>query len=700
MSNRLAQESSPYLLQHAENPVDWYPWGPEALETARREDKPIFLSVGYAACHWCHVMEHESFENEQIAEQLNEHFVCIKVDREERPDLDHLYMNALQIYLQMVGSPQGGGWPLSMFLTPELQPFFGGTYWPPDARYGRPGFMEVLGSVHKFWTERRSDTLEQGQRITQYLREMNGSATDTTTGLSSELLDQAESALERQFDARHGGFGGAPKFPHSTDLRLLLRRWQRSGQAELLKMVRATLDHMAGGGLYDQLGGGFHRYSVDAEWLVPHFEKMLYDNAQLVRCYAEAYQVTGDENYARVVRETCDYVLREMTHAQGAFFSTQDADSEGVEGKFYVWTAAEIREVLGEQQAQRFNLVFSVSEQGNFEGKSILHTPRSLADCAQQLQCDEAALRVEIDACRKQLLEVRSKRIWPGLDDKVLTSWNALMVDAMAYAAGAVGEPRYLAAAQAAADFVLTEMRQENGRLYHAWRNGEPKLAAYLDDYTTLIDALVTLYEATFEERYLDEALRLTDDVLEHFADAQQGGFFFTADDHEELVARYKDAQDSPVPSGNAMAATCLLRLAQLSGREDLRQAGEATLASQASFMQRAPTAAGQMLLALDLYLGPARELVLIADAEQLLALAGEYRRQLIPRTVLAGRIEGAPQTSAALEPIFAGKKPASAATATAWLCTGFACQAPSEGGTAIEQLIQSLASGSTTSAT
>ena len=493
MPNHLAGESSPYLLQHKDNPVDWYPWGPEALGRARAEQKPIFLSIGYSACHWCHVMEHESFENPRIARLVNEHFIPIKVDREERPDLDQIYMNAVQM---LTGR---GGWPMSMFLTPDLQPFYGGTYWPDTSRGGMPGFDQVLEAVAAAWRDRRGEMTAQAAELTQHLRAAPIPVA-TEGELSDRLLRQAETALERTFDPRHGGFGGAPKFPHPMDLRLLLRIWKRKPRDSVLQVVTTTLDKMAAGGIYDHLGGGFHRYSVDERWLVPHFEKMLYDNALLVGAYTEAFLASGPADYARVARETLDYLLRDMTDPAGGIYSTEDADSEGEEGKFYVWTPAEVEAVLGPAAAEIFCYVYDVSDAGNFEHSNILNLPKTIEQCAKIKQLDPDKLRADLAAWRAKLLEARGKRVRPGRDDKVLVSWNGLAIDALALAAGALDEPRYLAAAIAAADFILTRMRRPDGRLLHTWR-GEAKLDAYLDDYAALVGGLVSLYEAGFDER-------------------------------------------------------------------------------------------------------------------------------------------------------------------------------------------------------
>jgi uncharacterized protein YyaL (SSP411 family) len=675
MANRLAQETSPYLLQHANNPVDWHPWGPEAIQRARREQKPIFLSIGYSACHWCHVMEHESFENPEIARLLNDNFVSIKVDREERPDLDHIYMSAVQ-------SISGrGGWPMSVFLTPDLEPFFGGTYWPPTSRMGMPGFDRVLSAVMDAWTNRREETVEQAGRLAEHVRALSSFSPEPRE-LSPDLLRSAGAALERSFDHRHGGFGGAPKFPHPMDLKLLLRLWRRQPHEGVLQMVTHTLDKMAAGGIYDHLGGGFHRYSVDERWLVPHFEKMLYDNALLASCYLEAWQATQSERYLDVVRETLDYVLREMTDAAGGFYSTQDADSEGVEGKFYVWTPAEVQAVLGEKAAGTFCYVYDVSEQGNFEGHNILNLPKTLGQCAQLLNRDPGDLQAELAASRAKLLAVRDQRVHPGLDDKVLVSWNGLMIEAFAQAAAALEDDRYRDAAVRAAEFLLTRMRQPGGRLLHSWRQGSARFEAYLDDYAALASALVTLYEATFDERWIDEAVSLADVLQAQFADAQGGGFFYTATDHEQLIARHKDVQDSSVPSGNALAATALVRLGKLCGRDDYLQSAQSTLRSFARLMQEYPTATGQMLVALDLWLGPTREIAILGDAtaSDTQHVLADLRRRYVPRKLVAFRFRSnGAHRSAHLEPLFAGKS-TSSGEPVAYLCENFACQAPRVG--------------------
>lgn len=679
MPNRLAEETSPYLLQHANNPVDWYPWSPEALGRAKAEGKPIFLSIGYSACHWCHVMEHESFENPDIAKILNDNFVSIKVDREERPDLDHIYMDAVQ---SIAGR---GGWPMSVFLTTDLEPFFGGTYWPPTASMGMPGFDRVLAAVMDAWQNRRAEAVEQAGRLAEHLRGMSHLPRGEAA-LGPDLLRTAAATLERIYDHRHGGFGGAPKFPHPMDLQLLLRVWRREHRDGVLQMVTNTLDKMSAGGVYDQLGGGFHRYSVDDHWLVPHFEKMLYDNALLSKCLIEAYQATGNEAYATTARETFDWVLREMTHAEGCFYSTQDADSEGVEGKFYVWSTAEIRTILGDA-AKAFCYCYDVSDEGNFEGENILNRPKTLEQCGKILNRDPAELAAELAAGRDKLLAVRNTRVWPGLDDKVLVSWNALMIDSLALAAGVLNEPRYLEAATRAARFILDHLRGPDGRLLHTCRGGQAKLAAYLDDYTSLINALVTLYEASFDESWIDEAVRLADIVLEQFVDPKGGGFFYTAADHEQLISRHKDIHDSSVPSGNAMAATSLVRLGKLCGRGDYLQKAQETLDSFATLMLEHATATGQMLLALDMHLGPTPELVLLGKpgSNEMQRVVADLRRRFVPNKLVALRPTGkaAATQSPYLKDLFAGKQ-ATGNEPTLFVCRDFTCEAPIVGVDAI----------------
>lgn len=684
MPNRLAQETSPYLLQHQHNPVDWYPWGEEALSRARNEQKPIFLSIGYSACHWCHVMERESFENPDIAGLLNEHFVCIKVDREERPDLDQIYMNAVQL---MTGH---GGWPMSVFLTPELQPFYGGTYWPPTASRGMAGFDQVVGAVEEAWRLRRDQVLQGAEQMTGELQQLSTKGIDPgAVALNSNVLMAAGHLLERLFDRTYGGFGDAPKFPHTTELRLALRLWKRTGRDEWLDMVKTSLDGMAMGGIYDHLGGGFARYSVDARWLVPHFEKMLYDNALLATTYLEAWQVTGEERYRRVVVETLDYLLRDMADPTGGFHSAEDADSEGEEGKFYVWDLGELTQVLGENRAAMFARVYDVTERGNFEGKNILHLAKTVDQVAALLGRDSAELEAELAQSRQQLLAHRTGRVRPGRDDKILVAWNALAIEALAAAGVALGEDRYVTAARQAADFILGEMRTSNGRLLHTYRAGEARLSAYLDDYTTLAAALVKLYEATFEERYIDDSISLMEIVRSHFSDPQAPGFFFTADDHEELLMRNKDLTDNATPGGNSMAVTALLRLGTLLGQTDYLDLAGAILQQAGPFMQQMPMGTGQMLLNLDTYLGPTSTFVFTGSGAHQLARIAQQR--YLPRTLVAARDGAGSANSRALDSIFENRQ-AEAAEPRLWICEGASCQAPVVGGDSIEQALAQLA--------
>ncbi len=683
MANRLAHETSPYLLQHQHNPVDWYPWGEEALARARTEDKPIFLSIGYSACHWCHVMEHESFENDDIARVLNEHFIPIKVDREERPDLDQIYMNAVQL---MTGH---GGWPMSVFLTPDLEPFYGGTYWPPVPSRGMPGFNQVLAAVEEAWRVRRDQVLQGAGQMTSELHELtNRGADPSSVTLDAQLLSAAGHSLERIFDRTYGGFGEAPKFPHTAEIQLALRLWQRTGRDEWLTIVRTSLDGMALGGIYDHLGGGFARYSVDARWLVPHFEKMLYDNALFATTYVEAWQVTGEERYRQVVVETLDYLLRDMLDPEGGFYSAEDADSEGEEGKFYVWSLNEVIEVLGEERGETFARVYDVTERGNFEGKNILHLSKTIVQNATLLGRDEAQLAQELAESREKLLRHRAARVRPGCDDKVLVGWNALAIEAFARAGVALNEPRYVEAARRAADFILDNMRTESGRHLHTYRAGEARLSAYLDDYTTLAAALVKLYEATFDERYIDQGAALMETVREHFKDPAAPGFYFTADDHEELLMRNKDLTDGATPGGNSMAVIALLRLGHLLGRTDYLSQADGILRQSAPLMQQMPMGMGTMLLALDLWQGPTPTFVFTGQGARDLALRAQQR--FLPRGIVAAR-DGTPaDRSTLLDSNFTDRK-SDDAEPRLWVCEGMACQAPVVGASAIAAYLGEL---------
>ncbi len=683
MANRLARETSPYLKQHQDNPVDWYPWATEALERAKREAKPIFLSIGYSACHWCHVMEHESFENDEIARELNAHFVCIKVDREERPDLDQIYMNAVQM---LTGR---GGWPMSVFLAPDLKPFYGGTYWPPEPRHGMPGFDQVIAAVAKAWKENREGVLETSERLTNELARVS-QQNESGGELSETLLTNAVTHFRQTYDRTYGGFGGAPKFPAPMSLRLLMRQWHRHQDKFALDMVTGTLDCMAAGGIYDHLGGGFARYSVDARWLVPHFEKMLYDNAQLVVAYLEAFQITGNEEYERIIRETLDYVQRDMTDPAGGFYSTEDADSEGVEGKFYTWTPAQLVEVLGESAATTFAKVYDVSETGNFEEANILNLPKTIAQQAQLLGRDPQELRAELADSRKKLFAAREQRIHPHKDDKVITAWNGLMIEAFAMAGAVLSEPRYLAAARRAAHFIQDKLRRANGRLIHTWRNGQAKVEAYLDDYTYLACGLIALYEATGESHYLEQAIADIEVVLTRFAEAAVGGFFYTADDQEQLLVRNREFADNAVPSGNAMAALALVKLAKLTGRERYLAAAEQTMQACVELMRRYPSGTAQMLQAVDLFLGPTYEVVFSGDkGTESREVLKDFQRRFLPNKVLAFSQGESP---AALVDLLQGKSMLGGVP-TLYVCEGFTCQAPAQGKKEIAHALEGLMS-------
>ncbi|HUG93958.1 MAG TPA: thioredoxin domain-containing protein [Planctomycetaceae bacterium] len=679
--NRLAGETSPYLLQHAYNPVDWHPWGEEALAAARERDRPIFLSIGYSACHWCHVMEHESFEDPAIAELMNRWFVNVKVDREERPDLDQIYMNAV------IALSGHGGWPMSVFLTPELKPFFGGTYWPPHSRMGMPGFRDILQKVREAWESRRPDVDRGADELTAVVAGM-GLPRGEPARLGAPVLEQALRALLRSADRQYGGFGGAPKFPHPMDLRVLLRAWKRFGSRDALDVVTLTLDRMARGGIYDHLGGGFHRYSTDARWLVPHFEKMLYDNALLIPVYVEAHQATGNADFARVVRETAEYVLREMTQPEGGFFSTQDADSEGVEGKFFVWTAEEVERQLGPEDARIFSYCYDVTPEGNWRDPhghappraSILNRIKTHAQAAKMLAMAEDDLADVLERCRRKLFDVRSERVPPGRDEKLLVSWNGLMIAALAQAGRVLGESRYTDAARRAADFLLENLRGDEGRLLHSYKDGRARFNAYLDDYACLIDGLAELYQATFDAAYVEAALELAEVMRRLFHDAGPGGFFYTSADHEPLIARYKDTLDNATPSGNAMAATALLKLARLTGRTGLEDLAVDALDMLSGQVAQMPSSGGQSLIALDFLLGPSREVVVV-DGErpdETGAVFQTLHARFLPNLVLLRRRREIRDEDlpAAVAPLLAGKAAAGDAP-TVYLCERGACRLP-----------------------
>ncbi|CAN5154718.1 thioredoxin domain-containing protein [soil metagenome] len=669
-TNLLLHETGPYLLQHAHNPVDWYPWGPEALERARTLDRPIFLSIGYSACHWCHVMARESFEDPAIGAFLNEHFVSIKVDREERPDLDQIYMTAVQLLTRQ------GGWPMSVFLTPSLKPFYGGTYFPPEDAHGRPSFRRLLESLAEACKNRRGEVDGSADNITEHLQQANALEV-SDDALNDKLLTGASTALSRGYDHVHGGFGGAPKFPHALELQLLLRIWQRTDEEAALDMACHTLEQMARGGIYDHLGGGFHRYSTDERWLAPHFEKMLYDNALLSQAYLEAFQATGKAEFRTVVVETLDYVLREMTSPEGGFYSTQDADSEGEEGKFFVWSYEEVESILGPERMKAFSYVYDVNPEGNWEEKTILHRTKTAEQEARLLGMDASELAELLAASRHELLAVRSKRIWPGRDEKILTAWNGLMLNSMAQAAGVLGEPRYEHAAQRVASFLIERMRGTDGRLLRTYKSGSsPKLNAYLEDYAFVINALVSVYELDFDLKWLQSATELAEVMIEEFWDEAAGGFYFTGKSHESLITRNKDLHDSSTPSGNSVAVMGLLRLAKLTGRAEFHDKAVATMRLFAGLMTRSPNVAAQMLICLDFELGPVQEFAVLGQrsAPEVLEALQTIRKRFLPRKIVAWAADES-TASASMLPVLEGKKPLG--PVTTYICKNFACQEP-----------------------
>jgi uncharacterized protein YyaL (SSP411 family) len=646
-ANRLINETSPYLLQHAHNPVDWYPWGEEAFEKARAEDKPVLVSIGYSACHWCHVMEHESFEDQAVAAVQNERFVNIKVDMEERPDVDQIYMNFVQI------TTGRGGWPMNVFLTPDKRPFFGGTYFPPAPRYGMPSWTQILMSISEAYNTRRDELEDSANEIVTQLKKM--STVEPASGtLEREMLNSAFRSFERTFDTVNGGFGGAPKFPQAMSLEFLLRYHHATGDERALALVTHTLDKMAMGGIYDQLGGGFHRYSVDAIWLVPHFEKMLYDNAQLVRVYLHAFQVTGNEFYKTIAVETLEYIKREMLDPSGAFYSTQDADSEGEEGKFFVWTPEEIAEVVGDD-AGAFNNFYDVTPAGNFEGKNILNIETDIDK------------RESFADARRKLFEHREKRIKPHRDEKILTAWNGLMLAAFADAAGVLDNPEYLDIAKQNAAFVSRELTRD-GRLLRTWKEGRAKLNGYVEDYANVADALLVLYQVSGDAAYLSEAKGLADTMITEFWDEENGGFFFTSHDHEELVVRNKDFYDNATPSGNSVAADVLLRLAKLTGDNKYERFAVAVLRLAASQIRRHPQGFGRALSALSFHLEPTKEIAIVGPRGELArTVLGTY----LPHAVVA--IADGPNGELPL----LERRDVVDGVETAYVCENFVCQRP-----------------------
>ncbi len=686
--NRLAMEKSPYLLQHADNPVDWYAWSPEAFDKAKAENKPVLLSIGYSTCHWCHVMEHESFEDKDVAALMNDAFVCIKVDREERPDIDNIYMAVCQA---LTGS---GGWPLTIFLTPGQKPFFAGTYIPKHDRYGRQGLMSMIPRVKELWEKKQRDVERSASEITDALQHVTAEAAGST--LDESTLKSGFDQLARRSDRIFGGFGDSPKFPTPHQHLFLLRYWKRTGDARALEMVEKTLQGMRRGGIYDHAGFGFHRYSTDREWLVPHFEKMLYDQALLGMAYVEAFQATGNYTYARTAREIYTYVLRDMTDSQGGFYSAEDADSEGEEGKFYFWKAEEIDEILG-NEAALFKEIYNVEDKGNFieqmvghrTGDNILHVTKPLSVHATERKMSEPELRDQLEANRIKLFELREERIHPLKDDKILVDWNGLMIASLAKASVALDEPRYAEAAARAADFVLGGMRRPDGSLIHRFRQGEAAFHAHIDDYAFFMWGLIELYQADFEVRYLEKAIDLTDYLLNHFWDSERGGFFFTADNGEALLVRTKEIYDGAVPSGNSVAMYNLLRLSRLTGNMEYERKAEQIGQAFSNQVSQASSAHSLLLAGLDFQIGPSLEVVIAgakhtSDTQTML---NAVRSGFVPNKVVLFRPEEDPTEIVQLAPFIASQKSLDD-RATVYVCCNFVCNLPTTDPAEVVRLI------------
>jgi uncharacterized protein YyaL (SSP411 family) len=688
--NRLIHEKSPYLLQHAYNPVDWFPWGDEAFKKAERENKPIFLSIGYSTCHWCHVMEHESFEDPEVAALMNEAFVSIKVDREERPDLDHVYMTVSQM---MTGA---GGWPLTILMTPDKKSFFAATYIPKESRFGRLGMMELIPRIQTVWTTRQNEVLDSAENILKALKETEKSSQGGD--LDTTVLDQAYRDLTAGFDKEFGGFGTAPKFPTPHNFLFLLRYWKRSGDKMAIEVVEKTLEAMRSGGIFDHVGFGFHRYSTDREWLVPHFEKMLYDQAMLALAYLEAYQATGKGIFGSTAREIFTYILRTMTSPEGGFYSAEDADSEGVEGKFYVWTEEEIRRHFEKVEADFIIRLFNIEKDGNFSDEAtgkktdanILHLRKQYAELAADLKISAEALEERIAKARAQLFKIRDKRVHPYRDDKILTDWNGLMIAALARGSRLLDEPAYVQAAKRGADFVLKQLRGPDGRLLHRYREREAKITAHLDDYVFFVWGLIELYEATFEAQFLKTALELNETMLKHYWDEKAGGFFFTPDDGEKLIVRRKEIYGGPIPSGNAMALFNLLRLARFTGRTDLEKKASMIDNAFSDQIIQSPTGFTQFLSALDFGIGPSYEVVIVGStgAEDTADMIHALNNKFIPNKVVLFRASD--QESPEIDTLspFIKNQVSIDGKATAYVCLNHACLKPT---TSIKEMLDML---------
>ncbi len=677
--NRLIHEKSPYLIQHAHNPVDWYPWGPEAFKRAESEDKPIFLSIGYSTCHWCHVMAHESFEDDEVAKLMNEIFVNIKVDREERPDIDGIYMTVCQL---MTGS---GGWPLTIVMTPDKKPFFAGTYFPRESRTGRIGMVELVQGIKKIWTTRREEVLSSAEQVLGTLRQL---AADSGAGPEpdSSTLQKAYLHFAQRFDPVMGGFGGAPKFPSSHNLLFLLRYWKRTGEQKALEMVEKTLHFMRRGGVYDHVGFGFHRYSTDSRWRLPHFEKMLYDQAMLSLAYLEAYQATGKAEYAQTAEEIFTYVLRDMTSPDGGFYSAEDADSEGREGKFYLWSIEEVRSVLQKEASDLVIPMFGFQKDGNFieeassrrTGENVFHQEKSIGEMAEILGRPESELKEIFESARLKLFGVRRKRIHPHKDDKILTDWNGMMIAALARGAQVLDNPDYAEAAVSAADFILQHLQGADGRLMHSHRGGHTSAPAHLDDYAFMIWGLLDLYEAVFDIRYLKKAIELTDHVLRHFWDAA-GGFYFTSDDGEEILIRQKEVYDGAIPSGNSIAMMNLIRLARITANPEWEEKAVNLARASARSIEQMPAAYSQLLVAVEFLQGPSYEIVIVGDPQKkdTKEMIRALRISYVPGKVMLLRPIGAGSTEIEKIAPFTISMKSQGGRATAYVCSGFNCKSP-----------------------
>ncbi|MCJ7608524.1 thioredoxin domain-containing protein [Candidatus Bathyarchaeota archaeon] len=681
--NRLAFEKSPYLLQHANNPVDWYPWGPEAFEKARVDDKPVLVSIGYSSCHWCHVMEKESFEDPEIAGLMNDAFVCIKVDREERPDIDSTYMTVSQL---LTGS---GGWPLHVVMTPEKKPFFAATYIPKESMFGQRGLKELIPQIRNLWASRRRELLDSAEKISSLLVEAGSRPKTQEQGeLGKSVLNQAYRQLSERFDAVNGGFGLAPKFPSAHSLTFLLRYWKRTGNKNALTMVEETLRTMRLGGIFDQVGFGFHRYSTDPMWLVPHFEKMLYDQAMIGVAYTETYQATGSPDYGKTAQETFDFVLRELTSPGGGFYSGIDADSEGEEGKYYLWTKKDVRDALTEDESELACSLFNIAENGNFEEsvrkkskQNILHLDEALPVKAGRLSIPVGDLEARLEQIRLKLLAARDRRVRPSIDDKILTDWNGLMITALARGAQVYGRSDYLDAARKASAFVLSEMRDRQGRLLHRYRDGEAKINGFLDDYSYFISGLIELYETSFDVDYLEKALELNEDMINRFWDKEGGGFFFTPDDAENILGRTREERDGAYPSGNSIAALNLLRLARMTGRTDLEEKVSLTMRSLSRNVLGSPMAYSQLLSALAYAIGPSYEVVIVgkSSSQDTQTMLQALNSRFLPNKVVLLRPLGdeAAETRITRFSEFIGMLQTKEQKATAFVCRNHACELP-----------------------